>query len=115
MTSVTIVRSPEVCQSRLPTTAKNKHIETVEKMGRKELLKERDSTTSKETKIPVVLTYSQSLLYISKVFHKHWNILHINKAFKEIFQNEAVTAFRCNKNLKELISSNKIEHKKITV
>ena len=30
-------------------------------MDRKELLKERDNTTSRETKTPLVLTYSPSL------------------------------------------------------
>ena len=82
-------------------------------MDRKELLKERDNTTSKETKIPLVLTHSRSLPNISKVFCNHWNILSINKAFKEFFQNEPVTAFRRNRNLKELIGSNKIKYNKL--
>ena len=37
-------------------------------MDRNKLLKERDNTTSKETKILLVLTYNQSLPNISKVF-----------------------------------------------
>ena len=91
----------------------NKHIKAVEKVDRKELLKERDKTTSKETKIPLVLTYSRSLTNINKVVRKYWNILSINKAFKEIFQIELVTTFARNKNLKELIGSNKIKHNKV--
>ena len=66
--------------------------------GQEKLLRERHKTTSKETKVPLVLTKSQSLLNISKVARKHWNALSINKAFKEILQNELVTAFRRNKN-----------------
>ena len=85
----------------------------MEKMDWKELLKERDSTTSKETKIPLVLTNSRSLPNISKVGRKNWNNLSVNKAFKEIFQNELATAFRRNKNLKELVRSNKIEYTKV--
>ena len=81
-------------------------------MGRKELSKKRDSTTSKETNIPLVLKYRRSLPNIGKVVRKHWNILSINKAFKEIFQNEPVTVFKRNKNFKELIGSNRIEHNK---
>ena len=50
---------------------------------------------------------------MSKVVHNHWNILSVNKAFKGIFQNEAVTAFRRNKNLKERIGGNKIECNKV--
>ena len=82
-------------------------------MDRKELLKERDKTTSKETKIPLVLTYSRSLTNINTVVRKYWNILSINKALKEIFQIELVTTFTRNKNLKELIGSNKIKHNKV--
>ena len=53
-------------------------------MERKELSKERDNTTLKETKIPLVLTYSRALPYISKVVRKHGNILSINQEFKQI-------------------------------
>ena len=67
----------------------------------------------KKKKNPLLLTYSRSLPNISKVVRKHWNILFMNKTFKEIFQNELVTAFRRNKNLKEIIGSNKIEHNKV--
>ena len=90
----------------------NKHIKTVKKINRKELLKKRDNATSKETKIPLVSTYNQSLTNISKVFRKCWNILSVNKSFKWIFQNEPVTAFKSNKNLKELIDSYKVEYSK---
>ena len=41
-------------------------------MDREELLKERENNTSKETKIPLVLTYNRSLPNISKVVYKHW-------------------------------------------
>ena len=60
----------------------NKHIKTVEKIDWKELLKERDNTTSKETKIPRVLKKNRSLPNISKVVRKHWNFLSMNKSFK---------------------------------
>ena len=54
----------------------------VKKINRKELLKKRDTATSKETKIPLASTYNQSLTNISKVFRKYWNILSVNKSFK---------------------------------
>ena len=63
-------------------------------MDWKKLLKERHNTTSKERKILLVLTYSGSLPNISKVVCKYWNILSINIAVKEIFQNEPVSDFR---------------------
>ena len=37
-------------------------------------------------------------------------MLSVNKSLKKSFQNEPVAAFKCNKNLKELIGSNKIEN-----
>ena len=40
-------------------------------MDRKEILKERGNTTSKETKILLVLTYNRSLTSISEVVRKH--------------------------------------------
>ena len=86
----------------------NKH-----KSRQEKTFKRKDITTLKETKIALVLTYGRSLPSISKVACKHWNILCINKAFKEVFQNEQVTAFRRNRNLKELIGSNKIKLNKL--
>ena len=55
-------------------------------MDGKELLNERDNTTYKETKIRLDLSYSWLLPNSSKVFRKYWNILSINKSFKEIFK-----------------------------
>ena len=37
-------------------------------------------------------------------------LLSVNENLKNVFQNAPVTAFKCNKNLKELIGSNKIEN-----
>ena len=74
----------------------NKHIKPVEKNEQERTfkrkrkyhlkLKERENTASKETKIPLVLTYNRSLSNISKVVRKYWNILSINKSFKEFFR-----------------------------
>ena len=47
--------------------------------------------------ILLVLTYNRSLPNIGKVVRKHWNILSIDKSFKEIFQNKPVTAFKRKK------------------
>ena len=63
-------------------------------MDRKKNLKERDITTSKESKTSLVLTYNQSLPNIRKVFCKHWNISSINKSFKVNFRNKPVSGFK---------------------
>ena len=45
----------------------HKHKIAVEKINRKELLKERDKTTLKKKKFPLVFTYNRSLPNIGKV------------------------------------------------
>ena len=82
----------------------NKHIKAVEKNGQETTLTRRRQHH---------LRRNRSLPNMSKVVHNHWNILSINKAFKGIFQNEAVTAFRRYKNLKERIGGNKMECNKV--
>ena len=80
-------------------------------MDKKELLTERDTATSKETNFPLMLTYNWSLPNLSRVVGKLWKFLSVNKV--EVFENEPVTVFRRNKNLKELFGSNKIEYNKV--
>ena len=67
----------------------------------------------KRNKNSLLLTYNRSLPKISEVFCTHWNILSIKKLFKVIFQDEPVTVFKCNKNVKELIGINEIECYKV--
>ena len=47
------------------------------------------------------------------MIQKHWNLLAINESLKKIFNCQPIAAFRGNKNLKELIESNKIEKNKV--
>ena len=70
------------------------------------MLKEKVREKSKQTRIPPTLTSS-------KVMRKHWNLLEINESQKQIFNCQLITAFRRNKNLKELIGSNKTEKSKV--
>ena len=46
------------------------------------------------------------------MIQKHLNLLEIKESLKEIFNCQTLTAFRQNKNLKELMGSNKIEKNK---
>ena len=62
------------------------------------------------THIPLGITYNCFSPNISKIIRKNWNILSFNKSLKKFFQNKLVTAFKQNKNLKELICSNKTEN-----
>ena len=91
----------------------DKHISTVKKLDRNEMLKEKVREKPKQTRISLTLTYNCFCPNISKVIRKHWNLLAINESLKEIFNCQPIAAFRRNKNLKELIGSNKIEKNKV--
>ena len=56
-------------------------------MKRKELLKERGKTTSKEKKILLMLSYNGFPSNKSKIARKYWSILSISKSFKKILHN----------------------------
>ena len=43
---------------------------------------------------------------------KHWHVLQVNPELKERFQSSPIIAFCKNKNLKQIIGSNTIEHNK---
>ena len=43
---------------------------------------------------------------ISNIVRKHWNILNISRTLQGLFQEEPITTFKRNRNLKELIGSN---------
>ena len=91
----------------------DKHISTVEKLDGNKMSKEKVRKKQKQTCIPLTLTYNRFCLNISKVIRKYWNLLEINECLKEILNCQSITAFRPNKNLKELIGSDKIEKNKV--
>ena len=66
-----------------------------------------------EEKIREKSKYNRFCPNISKVMRKHWNLLSINESPKEMFNCQPITSFRRNKNLKELIGSNKIAKNKV--
>ena len=50
---------------------------------------------------------------IKEIINKHWNILHIDSSFKEIFNNlQPMISFRKNTRLKQLIGTNTIRNTK---
>ena len=71
--------------------------------------KEKVEEKLKQTCIPLRLTYNCFCPNISKVIREHWNWLSINESIKEMFNCQPLTAFTRNKDLKELVESNKIE------
>ena len=85
-----------------------KHTKTVRELDRNELIKVNKKDTPINSRIPLEITYNQ-FLNISKIFRKKLNILSVNISLRKVFQNEPITAFKRNKNLREFIGSNKIE------
>ena len=90
----------------------DKHISTVEKLDRNEILNERVREKPKHSLISLVLTSNRHGPNIRKFNRKHWNLLVLNGSLKEIFNCQPITPFKQSKILKELIESNKIEKKK---
>ena len=60
--------------------------------------------------MPFLVTYNPVLPNIKEIINKHWNILGINRSFKETYNNvQPMVAFSENVNLKQLIGINKIK------
>ena len=75
--------------------------------------KKKTNDKEKQHKTPLVLTYNRILPSISNNFRKHWNIFNIRRTLQGLFQEEPITTFKINRNLKELIRSNRIEKGKV--
>ena len=60
--------------------------------------------------MPFLVTYNPVLPNIKEIINKDWNILGINRSFKETYNNvQPMVAFRENVDLKQLIGINKIK------
>ena len=87
-----------------------KHIKTVQKLDRNELIKGNKKDTPVSTHIPLAITYNRFLPNTGKNYSKKWNIISVNESLKQFFKNKPVTSLKCNKNFKELIGSNQFEN-----
>ena len=75
---------------------------------RQELFKVKEKQHSQ--RIPLIIKYNRTLPSLSKIINKNWNILQIDRNIKETFKERPIIAFRRNKNLRDLLGSNKIEN-----
>ena len=64
-------------------------------------------------RIPLVLKFKRTLPNIKKIIDEHWHLLQINSKLKNTFQANPIIAYKRNKNLKEIIGSNKILNNKV--
>ena len=87
-------------------------LEKADKLVREDLLQEKDQAQQDPKRIPLILTYYRFLPSLTAVVCKNWNILQTNKTLRELFQKHPITAFKRNKNLKEIIGSTHIKNDK---
>ena len=62
-----------------------KHIKTVQKLDRNELIKGNKKDTPISTHIPLAITYNRFLPNTSKISRKEWNIISVNESLKQFF------------------------------
>ena len=81
---------------------------SVDRIERKELFtcKEKDNN---KNRIPLSITCNRTLPNISKIANRNWNILQINTEFHGVFKDTPMIAFRCNKNLQEIIGGHTVK------
>ena len=77
----------------------------VKTIDRNQLLKEKTHDKEEQNKDLLVLTYNRFLPNISNIVRKHRNVLNISRTLQGLFQEEPITAFKRNRNLKELIGT----------
>ena len=64
-------------------------------------------------RISLVLKFNITLPNIKKVIDEYWHLLQINPKLKSTFQGKPIIARKRNRNLKEIIGSNKILNNKV--
>ena len=80
---------------------KEPYKERTKTLDRKKLLEEKAKKQS--NRIPLVLTYNRTLPNVKRAISNNWNLLRINREFKDVFQEPPTLAFRRNRNLYDLL------------
>ena len=83
----------------------------ISEVTREALLHSKQKIANKP-RIPLVLKFKRTL-NIKKVIDEHWHLLQINPKLKNAFQGKPIIAYKRNRNLKEIIGSNKILNNKV--
>ena len=66
-----------------------------------------------QNKTLLVSTYNRFFPNISNIVCKHWSKFNIRRTLPGLFKEGSITAFKINRNLKELIASNYIKSEKV--
>ena len=91
----------------------DEQLEKVHKLVRDDLLHEKDQEQQDPKPIPLILTNNRFLPNLIAVVRKNWNIPQTNKNLRKLFEEQPITAFKRNKNQKEIIGGTRIENGKV--
>ena len=83
----------------------HEQIKKVDKIERKELFTNKEN--SNKNRIPLSITYNRTLSVVSKI------ILQINTQFHAVFQTKPMIAFKCRKNLQEIVAGHSVKQGKV--
>ena len=83
----------------------HEQIKKVDKIERKELFTNKEN--SNKNRIPLSITYNRTLSVVSKI------ILQINTQFHAVFQTKPMIAFKCSKNLQEIVGDHSVKQGKV--
>ena len=65
------------------------------------------------TRIPLVLTYNQTLPPIMKTIKKYWHILQSDTSLREVFKELPITSYRRNENIGDILNSNNLRNNQV--
>ena len=91
----------------------DEQLEKDDRLVRDDLLQEKDQEQQHPKRILLILTYSRFLPNLRAVVRKNLNILQTNENLRELFKEHPITAFKGNKNQKEIIGNTRIENGKV--
>ena len=82
-----------------------------DKIEREELLKSK--VKNNKNRIPLSIRYYRTLPNIPKIVNRNWNILEVNTEFHGVFQSTPMIAFKCSKNLQDIIAGHTVRQGKV--
>ena len=86
------------------------HFARVSNIDRKQLLTYNEKKG--DNKIKFITKYNKGLPNIRNVFESNWHILQTNEKLAETFEDKPILAFRCNRNLRDILGGMHLENNK---
>ena len=83
----------------------DEQIKKVDRIKRKELFTCKENNN--KDRIALSITRNRTLLNISKIVNRNWNILEINTELQRVFKDTPMIAFKLSKNFQEIVGGHK--------